>query len=77
MSQQETKYTVSFDPAFDADPALVESWSPEKWEQSEAVLHKLVRNFYQIFDQVPPERGSVTIQWERESPSTTTPPESN
>ncbi len=77
MLQQKTKLT--WYPAWLNDAVRVETTSsyPEVGGFQITTVEKHALDLLTNFGDLLPERGSVTIAWERASPSTTTPPESN
>ena len=71
MSQQKIRWSVSAPGFSGAQIAEVDCLLPAR------IHDETVLTFLQDFVKRGPDVGSVTIRWEKVSPSTTTPPESS
>ena len=78
MLLPELKWGLSLTPPDDAVHVEGE-WSipPQAYKILEETGERLVQTLYGAFEMHPPERGSVTIRWEREKTSPETSDASN
>ncbi len=78
MLQQEIKWFMFLAPPDDAEPVPPGFTLPIQGNVVlQMIIKNLVRSYYSAFGMPPPERGSVTIRWEREKTSPETSDASN